>query len=294
MGNESQLSAAARSTEPLIRNVSDTALWVAVYRARESERPDALLHDPYARRLAGARGEEIARSLKFGERNSWSYVARSWRVDRMIEAQLKDGVDMVVNLAAGLDARPYCMDLPASLKWVEVDLPPMIDYKTEILRAEKPRCRLERVGLDLGDVGARQKLFARLGAEAKKAFVISEGLIVYLSRDQVSALARDLAGQPAFHSWALDMCSPGLLKMLQKELGALEEAGSPLKLGPEEGPEFFVPSGWKPVEAYSLLHTAGKIKRLPSLIFKFFALFPESNGRQGSRPWGGVVRLARM
>ena len=292
MSEQSQLSA-ARGSGPLIRNISDTALWVAVFRARESERPDALLHDPYARKLAGDRGEEIARSLKFGERNSWSYVARSWRIDRMVEAQVKDGADMIINLAAGLDARPYCMDLPASLKWVEVDLPPMIEYKTEILRAETPRCNLERAGLDLGDVAGRQKLFARLGREAKKAFVISEGLIVYLSRDQVSALACDLAAQPSFQGWALDMCSPGLLKMLQKQLAALEEAGSPLKFGPEEGPEFFVPSGWKPVEVYSLLHTAGKIKRLPSLIFKFFALFPESNGRQGSRPWGGVVRLAR-
>ena len=29
-----------------IRNVSDTALWVAVYRAMESERSDAHFHDP--------------------------------------------------------------------------------------------------------------------------------------------------------------------------------------------------------------------------------------------------------
>lgn len=31
---------------PLIRNVSDTALWVAVYRARETDRPDAVFRDP--------------------------------------------------------------------------------------------------------------------------------------------------------------------------------------------------------------------------------------------------------
>jgi O-methyltransferase involved in polyketide biosynthesis len=175
---------------------------------------------------------------------------------------------------------------------VEVDLPPMIDYKTEILRAEKPRCNLERVGLDLGDVEARRKLFQRLGSEARKAFVISEGLIVYLTRDEVSALARDLGAQPSFQNWAVDLCSPGLLKMLQKRLPVLEDAGSPLKFGPEEGPEFFVPSGWKPAEVYSLLHTAARLKRLPSLMMRLFALFPESNGRQGSRPWGGVVRLS--
>jgi O-methyltransferase involved in polyketide biosynthesis len=60
----------------VLRDISDTALWVALYRARESERPDALFHDPFARRLAGRRGEEIARAM--GERadRSWAFVVR--------------------------------------------------------------------------------------------------------------------------------------------------------------------------------------------------------------------------
>jgi O-methyltransferase involved in polyketide biosynthesis len=47
-------------TDPLISNVSDTARWVAVYRAWESARPDALFRDPLAGRLAGERGRAIA------------------------------------------------------------------------------------------------------------------------------------------------------------------------------------------------------------------------------------------
>jgi len=47
------------STPPL-RHISDTALWVAVYRAEESERTDAVFHDPYASKLAGERGTQIA------------------------------------------------------------------------------------------------------------------------------------------------------------------------------------------------------------------------------------------
>ena len=43
-----------------LRHISDTAHWVAFYRALESERPDALFHDPFARRLAGVRGARIA------------------------------------------------------------------------------------------------------------------------------------------------------------------------------------------------------------------------------------------
>ena len=49
----------AQDSELLLRDVSDTALWAAVFRARETERDDALFRDPYAKRLAGVRGEQI-------------------------------------------------------------------------------------------------------------------------------------------------------------------------------------------------------------------------------------------
>jgi methyltransferase (TIGR00027 family) len=283
----------ANAAEPSIRNISDTALWVAVYRARETERPDGLFRDPFARKLAGERGERIAREMVAAYRHEWPYVSRTVRFDQIIAERIKQGADMVINLAAGLDTRPYRMELPSSLKWVEVDLPAMIDYKEEILGGEKPRCSLERVRLDLADVAGRRELFHRLGSSAKKALIMTEGLLVYLDRDEVSTLGRDLAAQPGFADWAHDLCSPGLLKMLQKNLGALSEAGSPLKFGPEEGPEFFMSCGWKPVEVYSMIKTAAQIKRLPFFL-RLIALLPESNGRQGSRPWGGVCRLTRM
>jgi methyltransferase (TIGR00027 family) len=278
--------------EPLIRSISDTALWVAVYRARETERKSALFRDPFARKLAGERGEQIAKDMQIGVRHEWPYVARTLRFDRIVTEQIKHGSDMVINLAAGLDTRPYRMDLPASLQWIEVDLPAMIDYKEEVLHDEKPRCVLERVRLDLADASGRRELFQRLASKAKKVLVLTEGLLVYMTRDQVTALGKDLSAQASFRDWAIDLCSPGLLKMLQKNLGALEKAGSPLKFGPEEGPEFFIPSGWKPAEVYSMLKTAAKLGRLPFGL-RIAALLPESNGRQGSRPWGAVCRLTR-
>jgi len=60
-------------TAPLISNVSDTARWVAVYRAWETARPDALFRDPYAERLAGERGKQIVAQLPMSRvaRNGW-------------------------------------------------------------------------------------------------------------------------------------------------------------------------------------------------------------------------------
>ena len=273
-----------------IRNVSDTAVWVAMYRARESERPGALFHDPYARGLAGERGEQIAREMGNQDRNAWAYVIRTLLVDALLRDRLADGVDMVVNLAAGLDSRPYRMDLPSSLRWVEVDLPDILSYKEAILDYERPKCRLERVALDLSDGEGRRALFRRLASESKKALIVSEGLLIYLGADEARALASDLSDQPAFRWWVLDIASPGLLKMLQKQVGAtLERANAPLKFAPEEGPWFFEPSGWKVIDVRGSLKNAAKVIKLP-LYLRFFALFPEKQ-RAGNQPWAGTCLL---
>jgi methyltransferase (TIGR00027 family) len=279
--------------EPLVRNISDTALWAAVFRGWESKRPDALFRDPYAEQLAGERGARIAKELKFGTRHTWSWIARTYVFDQMIGDEIARGADMVINLAAGLDTRPYRMPLPASLTWVEIDLPGILDYKQELLGRERPVCWLERIKLDLANVSARREVFGELGRRAKRALIITEGLIIYLSREEVAALASDLARTPSFRNWVLDLTSPALLGMLKRSMGAhLEKAGAPMKFGPEEGPDFFTPYGWKPVRAQSLLHVAARLKRVP-LWMRPFAWFPDRFPKQGKRPWGGACLLAR-
>src|SRR5437016_143826 len=92
-----------------IHHISDTALWVAVYRARESERPDAAFSDPYAKLLAGDRGQQIAAAQSFSEQNEWSFLARTWIIDNFVRQEVDAGADMVINLACGLDTRQYRM-----------------------------------------------------------------------------------------------------------------------------------------------------------------------------------------
>jgi methyltransferase (TIGR00027 family) len=280
--------------EPLIRDISDTARWMAVYRARENERQDAVFKDPFARALAGERGERIASALTFTEENAWSFIARTYLFDRFVSRLVQHGADTIVNLAAGLDTRPYRMELPASLRWVEVDLPDIFDYKEEILGDAKPVCELERVRLDLSNEDGRRGLFADIGRRAKHVAVISEGLIIYLMPDAVAALARDLAGPPAFQHWILDLASPGLMEMMKSSVGsAMSAAGAPFIFAPAEGPPYFSAHGWQPIEVRSLLKTAAKLGRLP-LTLRMFAMLPESNGAQGSRPWSAVCLFARQ
>ena len=191
---------------------------MAVYRAQETERPDALFRDPFAAKLAGDRGREIAGEMTFSHKHEWSFVTRTYLIDQFVTEQVLGGVDMVVNLAAGLDARPYRMSLPTDLQWIEVDLPELLDYKEEILRDDKPVCALERIRLDLSNVDARRALFQQLSGRAKKALILTEGLLIYLSPEEVASLAADLPAQCHELSAAGYSISsrPGLLKCCNK------------------------------------------------------------------------------
>ena len=272
----------------LVQNISDTAKWVAVFRAEESERPDAVFHDPFARKLAGKKGEQIADAIGFGKDNSWSFIARTFLLDEFTLRYVREGYDMVLNLAAGLDARPYRMDLPSSLQWVEVDLPGIIEEKEKVLNHETPRCNLTRIKLDLADQKARMELFKKLNSEASKILVMTEGLIIYLTSAQVASFATDLSSQKNFKRWMFDMVSPALLKMIQEKMGpALGGSGAEFQFAPEEGEEFFLQYGWKSVESRSGLKTAASLNRLNEEMMKF-ASMPEPEGSREQYPWTGV------
>jgi O-methyltransferase involved in polyketide biosynthesis len=115
--------------------------------------------------------------------------------------------------------------------------------------------------------------------------------VIYLTEDAVAALAADLAAPSTFHSWIVDIASPGLLRMLKKRMVSQLNQVAPFKFAPEEGPRFFERYGWKQMQVQSLLKNAARIKRLPFPL-RLFALFPENEKSRRNRPWSGVCLLA--
>jgi len=274
-----------------VRNISDTARWVAYFRARETQRPDALFRDPFAERLAGERGFEIANTLAQGNKHEWAWVARTYLFDQFLLREIQARAELVVNLAAGLDARPYRMEIPATLQWVEVDFPEIVSYKQEILGNEKPKCSLERVSLDLSDVPARRTFFAEMNARAKNIVVMTEGLLIYFTPEDVASLARDIAAAEHIRSWLIDLASPGQLKLMQRSTGKqLSEADAAFRFGPAEGADFFSPHGWDPKDVQGFLKTAAQLGRAPA---ELLALLPEPKVIAGNYPWSGVCQLKR-
>lgn len=280
-----------------ITHVSDTARWVAVYRAMETARPDAIFRDPFAARLAGGRGDEIVDAMKQGRAMAWAMIVRTALFDELIlDAVTRRGVDTVVNLAAGLDARPWRMALPAPLRWVDVDLPDILGYKADTLRGEVPRCRYEAVAVDLTDGAARRALFARLGADATRALVVSEGLLVYLTAEQVGSLADDLHAQPSFAWWLIDLASPRLLRIMERTWGkSVAQGNAPFRFGPAEGTAFFAPHGWREEQFRPTMDEARRLRREMRGMWFWRAImrFYPAKTREEFRRMSGAVLLAR-
>jgi O-methyltransferase involved in polyketide biosynthesis len=97
-----------------ITHVSDTAFWVATYRADEAARPDALFADPLAAKLVEGRGRAIAAQMVDTAMLQWIIPLRTRMIDDFVAAAIAEGCDAVVNLGAGLDTRPYRLALPPS------------------------------------------------------------------------------------------------------------------------------------------------------------------------------------
>ena len=283
----------AANASTALRDVSDTALWVAVYRAEESARRDALFHDPFAQRLAGERGKALLDHMPNGRRYAWPMVLRTVLFDRLIGERVAAGAEQVVNLAAGLDTRPYRMTLPSELRGIVGALPHMLAYKRGVRGGERPVCRLERMACDLADGAARRALLAELAGNGSRTLVLAEGLLIYLERDQVAALATDLAQIAGARWWLLDLASPALLRWMAKTWGKeVASAGAPFRFAPAEGPAFFEPLGWQPIAIESPFHAAARAHRLP-LLLRFFALFPEPKKYNPKRVWSGTCLFER-
>jgi methyltransferase (TIGR00027 family) len=285
------------SAEQPIRNVSDTALWMAYYRAEESERPDALFRDPLARKLAGERGEQVVRALRRGRAMSAPMVARTAVIDELIQRAIQAGCDVVLNLAAGLDTRPFRLPLPASLRWIEADLPELMSYKEQQLKGEQPACQLRRVTVDLADALGRKKLFDEASAAGSKVLVITEGLLGYLDPQEVAALADDLYGRPNFAMWITDLASPMVLKRVNKAWGKeLKAAQAPLKFAPPEGELFFKPHGWCAQEFRDMMAETQRLNRpLPGAwIYKVMQrLAPGYTAKQAKLWRSGMVLMIK-
>ena len=274
-----------------ITHVSDTARGTALHRATESARSDALFNDPLAARLAGEGGRAIVARTPLTSRSGWWLVARTKIIDDTIAEAIADGCDRVLNLAAGLDTRPYRLDLPSDFTWVEADLPGLLAEKAKLLSDQTPRCRLTRTAVDLADPGARDAFLNGALDGATKALVLTEGLSMYLDDSDMVALSGAFT-RPEIAWWMLDFAFPGLRKTMNKKMAGMFE-NAPFKFAPANGLTFFEDLGWRVVEGESLMHAAQRFRRLPVFMRPVAWLSNPDLRHPGERTGSAIALLTR-
>lgn len=277
-----------------IKDVSDTAIWVAHYRAKESERPDAMFRDPLARQLVGDRGEQIAQSFgAMGRYTEWIVLTRTVNIDEFILDGIRDGVDAVLNLGAGLDTRPYRMDLPAAFQWVEADFPHLIEFKNAELAAHAPLCQLQRVSVDLINDEARRNFLATVLPGAKKVLVLTEGVVPYLTEEQVAKLAEELGSQPRFSCWLAEYLSPLAYGYLKAQPRTRIMANAPFRFFPPDWEGFFIKHGWAPREIRYASSVAMRFKRMPPMPWfaRFMMKFVSKERMEQMRKMSGFMLM---
>ncbi len=279
-------------TENSINNISDTAFWIAGFRALETDRADAVFKDHLAKDLAGERGRQMVIDTPHSSAVAFAMTIRTSAIDQLVLKAISYGVDTVINMAAGLDTRPYRMDLPSSLQWIEIDLPALIEFKNEKLKNEIPRCRLERLLADLSNEIERKELFVELNRKTKKSLVITEGLIVYLKPNDAESLSKDLFNTPNFIYWIQDYNRGFMAKHKQAKDLAKMVKKTPFQFNVKEPIPFFCKDGWKVKDNIYILDEADRVGRLLPAIMPWALLgklFPKLIRKMANATYGYVM-----
>ena len=200
-------------------HVSETALMVAAMRAMETARPDGIIRDPFAAQLAGTRGMALTREIPGLDWVTFGLSIRSRFVDELLQLALGNDVSRVIVLGAGLDARPWRLDLPPCLRWFEVDFAEILNYKAKQLASTPPKCRVERIEADLNDPACRKTVFQT--AAETTGLMITEGLLMYLRPETVEALAAE-SPSGGVRYWILDVASKYLMTRASQDWKGVE------------------------------------------------------------------------
>ncbi len=286
-------------TDSTVQHVSDTAFWVAHHRGLEHLRPQPLFRDPLAAQLAGERGKRVAEAMPNAPMTNWVVTMRTLVIDAYVREAVAAGVDTIVNLGAGLDTRPWRLELPAELRWVEVDYPHVIAFKQAQLQDQPPRCQLEQVPLDLADIRARQALLARLNGEARQLLVLTEGVVVYLDEAAVASLADDIAGLPHLAGWIVEYVSPASIAARQRSGVDKRLAQAPFRFMPADWFSFFASHGLTVRTMRYVADEAARVHRpapLPwqaRLVMALMRPFASPARREGFRRAMGYAWLQR-
>lgn len=246
--------------KPNLTGAQETLLATLYARALDAKKPSPILADQYTHRLAEQLDYDFSRL-----RVNWPQAAiialrakllDQWTVEFLQQAQHDGEPVTVLHLAAGLDTRAlrlqeYCNKDRAAVRWVDVDLPDVIDVrrKLQLSKPDSDRMQYDMVGADVTD----ELWLAKLQLPRDhKTLVLFEGLSMYLKSAHGRVLIEQLTEYfvKAGNQMAFD-CFNWLPITLQRFEPIIASTGSTLSWAINDPKEL---EGW-----HQGLHVTGEI-----------------------------------
>jgi O-methyltransferase involved in polyketide biosynthesis len=236
--------------------MNDLWLWPVTCRAHETRRADRVLGDPFASHLAASRGEE-----RFGAQAdslaSFALAVGAAIIDEVLQRVVVDHhIHTIAGLGAGLDTRPYRLELPRDLRWIEADRAPILDYKALRMAHAAPYCQVRHVSADLSRAAGRRHVLPKIAEDVTRGLVLTEALRCTWTPEALDDLLERLP--PVFGYWIADtIATPP-----DQSAAGLDDnnsAAGPSVVQAEDVPETFQRHGWQLAQFHSLKEQAVRL-----------------------------------
>ncbi|GAA3805545.1 class I SAM-dependent methyltransferase [Sphaerisporangium flaviroseum] len=241
----------------------ETLLATLYGRAVHSRTEDPVLRDPLAQQAVERIDYDFSK-LKIRATDALSVAIRAKTFDTLTAAHLARKPDTtVIHLACGLDTRAYRLDLPETVQWFDIDYPDIIALRERLFpphpgdttthlddtttgpgeaitgpseavnaRGEaETRARYTMIGLPATDPGWLERV-----PDDRPVLVVAEGLMMYLTTEEVHALLRRITNRFPSGEIVFDALSSLAVK-LSRFQPAIRSTGATLRWGLDDPAE---------------------------------------------------------
>lgn len=165
-----------------LEGVSETLLMTLYARARESQRPDAMIKDDKAVAMVNQIACDFSR-LRMHKHDEVAVIMRMRRFDNYVRDFLTRNPEAVVgHIGCGLDTRFERVD-NRRVEWFDLDLPDVIELRRQLIGSEGSRYHM--LSTSVFDDG----WFAEVSRYIPRPFMfLAEGVFPYFEETQVKSL----------------------------------------------------------------------------------------------------------
>lgn len=211
-----------------MQGVPETMLQTLYARAAYSRQKGAIFHDDKAVEIVSRMDYDFSSAGKDGMMSK-GVIARTLLLDKMAGDFLrKNPQGTVVNIACGLDTRVYRLRAGSAVRWYNLDLPETIEVRRMFLKEDGHISMIARSAMDEGWAEEIEETGGRV-------LVIIEGLVMYLSEQDVKKILSIISGRFASVEVIMEVMSPWVVKNVKEK--SIEKTKAKFTWGIKSGRE---------------------------------------------------------